>query len=110
MAAYDVTTAVAAVCVLTPSLGLGSGCLLYHLHYSFGLRRLAAGGLAGGASGCPEGCGIGHGAVANVALAVGGNAHRRWRQIDRLNQAAGPSAALFSAKIRRGWRHTELIR
>jgi hypothetical protein len=75
MGAYDVTIAV----LLTASLGLGCGRLLYHLHYCFGLRRLASGGLAGGASGCPQGSGIGHGAVANVALAVGDSAHRRRR-------------------------------
>jgi hypothetical protein len=80
MAAYDITTAVAARCALTAtSLGLRCGRLLYHLHYCFGLRRLASGGLAGGASGCPEGGGIGHIAVANVALVIGDSAHRRWR-------------------------------
>jgi hypothetical protein len=80
MAAYGVTTAVAAVFVLAAtSLGLGCGRLLYHLHHCFGLRRLASGGLAGGASGCPNGGGIGHGAVANVALAVADSTHRRRR-------------------------------
>ncbi len=88
-------------------LRLGCGRLLYHLHYCFGLRRLATGCLAGGASGCPEGGGIGHIAVANVALAIGDSAHRR-RQVDRFHQATSPSAALFSAKIRRGWKHTEI--
>jgi hypothetical protein len=108
MASYDITTAVAAVCVLTASLRLGCGRLLYHLHYGFGLRRLASGGLAGGASSCPEGGGIGHVTVANGALAVGDSAHRRRRQIDRFHKAAAPSAILFSASIRPGWKHTEL--